>query len=126
MKVAWPAFERVTWSHNKIRWRGSLCPTTMSATYTVHIDYSLELSQPEVRVVEPALRNRGDVPPPHVYREGFLCLFFTPADEWTHSMFIARTTIPWTATWLYFYEMWHATGEWLGGGEHPRGRDSLR
>ncbi|EKK00114.1 hypothetical protein RBSH_04450 [Rhodopirellula baltica SH28] len=21
--------------------------------------------------------------------------------------------------WLMYYEFWHATGEWLGGGEHP-------
>jgi len=21
--------------------------------------------------------------------------------------------------WLYYYEVWHLTDEWLGGGEHP-------
>ena len=32
---------------------------------------------------------------------------------------LADTIIPWTVEWLYFYELWLATGEWLGGGEHP-------
>ena len=31
---------------------------------------------------------------------------------------ISNTIIPWTIEWLYFYELWLATGEWLGGGEH--------
>ena len=34
-------------------------------------------------------------------------------------MWIADTILPWTSLWLYFYELWHATGQWLGGGEHP-------
>jgi hypothetical protein len=38
-------------------------------------------------------------------------------------MAVADTTVPWTALWLYHYEVWHATGEWLGGGiDHHRGR----
>ena len=33
---------------------------------------------------------------------------------------IADTIIPWTSEWLFFYELWLATGgEWLGEGEHP-------
>jgi hypothetical protein len=34
-------------------------------------------------------------------------------------MKIATTIIPWLSLWLYYYEVWHATGEWMGGGiEH--------
>ena len=36
-----------------------------------------------------------------------------------HNKLIANTIIPWTVEWLYYYELWQATGEWLGGGEHP-------
>ena len=25
--------------------------------------------------------------------------------------------------WLFFYEIWLATSDWLGGGEHPESRD---
>ena len=39
--------------------------------------------------------------------------------EFTKDKFLANTIIPWTVEWLYFYEIWLATGEWCGGGEHP-------
>jgi hypothetical protein len=31
---------------------------------------------------------------------------------------LAMTVIPWISEWLYFYELWLVTGEWLGGGTH--------
>lgn len=39
--------------------------------------------------------------------------------EFTKDKFLANTIIPWTVEWLYFYEIWLATREWCGGGEHP-------
>ncbi|MDY0295864.1 MAG: hypothetical protein RB296_00975 [Acidobacteriota bacterium] len=33
-------------------------------------------------------------------------------------MIIAKTIVPWASEWLIFYELWLATGEWLGGGIH--------
>jgi hypothetical protein len=35
------------------------------------------------------------------------------------STFIAYTILPWTSLWLYFYELWLVTGQWMGGGKHP-------
>ena len=32
---------------------------------------------------------------------------------------ISETIMPWLALWLFHYEAWHATGEWLGGGQEP-------
>ena len=48
------------------------------------------------------------------------------ADEMTAAagnprMLIANTTLPWTAEWLFFYELWLVTGEWDGGGHWPTG-----
>jgi hypothetical protein len=41
-----------------------------------------------------------------------------------------RETGTWTIDWSYFYEIWHATGEWSGGGHHlsadERGRRQTR
>ena len=31
-------------------------------------------------------------------------------------MSVVNTIIPWTSEWLLHYELWHATGKWLGGG----------
>jgi hypothetical protein len=58
-----------------------------------------------------------------VYREGTLCLHLP--GEWKPSMFVADSTLTWTAEWLFNYEVWKATGEWHGGGEWPPGQPSL-
>jgi len=34
-------------------------------------------------------------------------------------MAIADTIIAWASEWLFFYELWLATGEWHGGGHDP-------
>ena len=39
--------------------------------------------------------------------------------EFTTYKFLSKTIVPWTVEWLYFYELWLATGEWYGGGDHP-------
>lgn len=31
-------------------------------------------------------------------------------------MLIANTIVPWTSEWLFYYEIWLATGQWHGGG----------
>jgi hypothetical protein len=55
---------------------------------------------------------------PHVYPLNTLCLFLGNR-EWHESIPIADTLVPWASEWLLYYELWLATGEWLGGGEHP-------
>jgi len=37
-----------------------------------------------------------------------------------------ETIVPWACLWLYYYEVWHTTGEWLGGGLHPSARRPRR
>ena len=34
-------------------------------------------------------------------------------------MKIALTIVPWLSLWLFYYEVWRATGTWYGGGTHP-------
>ncbi len=38
-------------------------------------------------------------------------------------MTLADTILPWASLWLFYYEVWLATGEWVGGGEHPGERE---
>lgn len=97
-------------------WSGTLQPTPLATVYTVRIDFALGES-PHVVVTDPPLTKRGDEPIPHLYADGHLCLYLPGG--WTSREYIATTIVPWTATWLHYYETWHATGEWLGGGEHP-------
>ena len=68
-------------------------------------------------VLNPPLMTRPAEEIPHRFHDGSLCLHYH--GEWSSRHSIAATTVPWTVTWLYYYELWLATGEWLGGGIHP-------
>jgi len=103
---------------NQLTWRAELSPTPMSTVYAVSLDYSLEVP-PVVRVVTPELADRSDAEVPHVYPDGSLCLYYPKAREFTRDQLLVETIVPWTSEWLMHYELWQATGEWLGGGIHP-------
>ena len=66
--------------------------------------------------------------PPHVYRSdgNALCLYYPAQWRWTPSERLAATIIPWAALWLYFYEAWLVTGDWLGPSSHrePTAKDT--
>lgn len=109
-----------------IVWIGSITPTEDSRTYTVKVEYRSS-SNPLVSVIDPPLQKRSDDRPiPHIYAGDYLCLYKPKYLEWTSQDYIAETIVPWTSLWLYFYEVWLATGEWLGGGEHPLGKPDRR
>lgn len=102
----------------ELRWRGALRPTLLSREYIVRIVY--KNGSVSCHVVHPKLERRGDEPPPHLYPGERLCLHLPKAFEWDGSQPIATTIVPWVSEWLAFYELWLATGEWLGGGTHPK------
>ncbi len=118
MKSDFPNFI-ADWDKNVVIWTGDLQPTPLSKNYTVRIVYSLGMDQPDVTVCSPVLVKRNDESIPHVYPGNKLCLFRPKKKEWTKEKLISKTIVPWISLWLYYYELWHATGEWLGGGEHP-------
>jgi hypothetical protein len=101
--------------------QGTVRPTAMSDEYHVRIEYEWNRA-PRVYVVAPTIVTNefGDeVPHRHTDSDRPLCLFYSKHREWSPYEPISTTTIPWTAEWLFFYEVWHATRMWLGGGiEH--------
>ncbi|HMR87748.1 MAG TPA: hypothetical protein PKD51_06320 [Saprospiraceae bacterium] len=77
----------------------------------------------DVFVLEPKPLNLavGSTKLPHVHcqKSQKLCLYYHKYKEWDGKKRIISTIIPWTLEWLYYYEIWQFTGEWLGGGiEH--------
>jgi len=96
-------------------WEGSLQPSAESPKYVVRISYTVG-EVPCVEVISPKIRDAA----PHRFAGGALCLYFPDDCDWTSQKFIALTIIPWTASWLYFYEHWLKTGRWLGP-EAPHG-----
>lgn len=98
----------------RLKWTGVLTPTPLSREYTITVTYS-QRTRPRVVVVDPALRSVTDGDIPHLYRDGSICLHDT--HQWNSSMLLVDTVIPWTSEWLYFYELWAATGTWFGDGD---------
>jgi hypothetical protein len=101
-------------------------PTSIGEEYQFRLEYA-ERGGPRVWIEDPPLRPRtpgGTIP--HTYWNGSgssprPCLYHPSKGEWRPYNTIATTIIPWLFEWLFFYEIWHATGEWHGGGEHPSG-----
>ena len=108
---------------NRMVWTGRLQPTPLSDAYITRIIYTRQQLQPRVFVVTPVLTERAGEAIPHTYGDGGLCLWQPAYQEWRANYWIAETIIGWTSLWLFFYELWHVCGEWLGGGEHPPDTD---
>lgn len=103
-------------------WETVIIPTPNSVTYRIRIDYTIG-QPPKVYVIDPPklLRPEGKKLLKHVFstEKQQLCLYYGPFGEWNDSMFLARKIVPWASEWLFFYELWVITGEWLGEGiEH--------
>jgi hypothetical protein len=98
---------------------GTIQPTPRSEKYTVEIKFHI-LKPIQVRIINPVLvMNESGEKIPHMYSQETLCLYMPKYSEFTRKKYIGDTIIPWTGLWLYYYELWHSTGKWLGGGEHP-------
>jgi hypothetical protein len=87
----------------------------------MELDYQ-QGEYPEVTVIEPNLPTlAGGKDLPHVYEQDptRLCLFLPWTDEWTPQRKLTETVLPWSLLWLYYFEVWLRSGEWMGGGMHP-------
>lgn len=94
-------------------------PSPVSPFYKILINYPLY----ETIEVWACISNYDEIKDkniPHIYSKNpikkrlRLCLYY--GDEFKRGMSIVETLIPWTVEWLYYYELWLATGKWLGGG----------
>ena len=118
MKTVYPHFLLIKRKEVAI-WTGTIRPSPMSEEYRLQVAYKLG-DTPKVRVLSPQLQKRADQNSiPHTYSEDRLCLYRPGSGEWHPRKLIAVTILPWISLWLYYYEVWHATGKWLGGGIHP-------
>jgi hypothetical protein len=103
---------------DELRWSAEFTPTQLSCTYTVQFTYKVGDPIVWVQVVDPVLNPGAGKELPHVYEDltqCWLCLHLE--GQWDPTMPIASTVVPWSAEWLYHYELWLATGEWTGSGE---------
>jgi hypothetical protein len=105
---------------------GDVQPTSRSVVYKVRIEYRAG-DAPDITVLSPKLVPREEGGRlPHVYPGDKLCLYTPYTGEWAPDMSLPHTFVPWISEWLFYYELWHATGEWLGGGTEPIPKQTIR
>ena len=122
VRIKYPQFETCFTSHSEFKVTGTLKPTSRSAAYRFILKYNLA-DGPKIKIVSPELKkNEKGEEAEHLYSNGYLCLYQPKYREFTRYDLLTDTIIPWTSLWLYHYEVWHLTGEWLGGGEHPKSK----
>lgn len=119
MAATWPQLLRQRWTPAEVAWKGYIQPLEICDKYEILVSYKLN-EHPDVHVLSPKLESHtnGD-PIPHVYPGNRLCLYLPGVGEWHPSKLLSHTIIPWTSLWLYYYEVWQATGIWKGGGVVP-------
>ena len=118
MSVLWPklALDQARRQVEAV-WQGFLQPSPLSENYLIRLRFRTGWN-PETRVVSPELKVReGFKDLPHINPDGSLCLHVM--GDWQPWMHVADYIVPWVSTWLCFYEVWYATGNWFGGGTHP-------
>ena len=119
-----PGFTAQMRGHSCLIAEGEITPNVFAETYHIRVEYRQNM-RPRTWVISPQLIVR---PPwmsiPHMFDQKLLCLFLE--GEWAADMSVADTIIPWAAEWLHYYELWHATGQWHGGGHEPRNDRTYR
>ena len=102
-----------------------VAPGRFGRLYACLLKLSPDSRKPELLVVKPDLQElAAGKRIPHIYphkgRGTKLCLWWPRGREWVPQMSLRETYVPWTAEWLLYFEDWLLTGEWAGGGRHPR------
>lgn len=118
IKKEYPQF-KTSILKNSLLVKGNLQPTPRSEQYHFKLRYYVGKG-PKIKVTKPELkRNFKNEKIPHVFSGNELCLYYPEYREFNSKCKISEYIIPWISLWLYYYEIWHITGEWLGGGIHP-------
>jgi hypothetical protein len=99
---------KFSWQNGFGTWRGALQPREISPVYNILIKYKIGF-RPKVWVLKPEPKSNA----PHRFSDKSLCLYWNKEWDWAYDTQIADTILPWTALWLYNYELWLDTGEWL-------------
>ncbi len=116
MGIVWPGLTlRKRVRQVEAVWVGEFRPSPKSVNYRIRVRFRPAWC-PDVQILAPLEIREGATCLPHINGDGSLCLCVQ--DEWQSWMYVADYFVPWISSWLYFYEVWYATGLWLGGGTH--------
>jgi hypothetical protein len=94
-----------------LEWVGKLKSSPNGGEYKVKLTYEAG-DRPKVYVLDPMPLDLATGKKTLPQR---LCLYYPDGKEWNRSRPI-QTVMIWAIEWLYHYELWLITAEWLGGG----------
>jgi hypothetical protein len=111
-------------SGRQLIYRLEIAASPASRLYQCELHVHPGTAYPEMIVISPDIQELvGKRKLPHIYpykkRGTKLCLWTPMYGEWDYSMKLIETYVPWTVEWLWYFEHWLITDEWLGGGEQP-------
>jgi hypothetical protein len=107
MKSKFPQFQSKQKGEN-IVFTGDLFVKSELPIYNVSVEYRGNL-RPVVKVNSPVLVDK----PPHTFEDKSLCLYHSNNFKWNANKLIVKEIMQWTIAWIYFYEYWLQTGEWI-------------
>jgi hypothetical protein len=110
MKSKYPYFKYKQNGDNDIAFIGDLFIKPELPIYTVSVHYRGSLS-PIVKILNPPLVQN---PPHYYYKTNTICLYHPDNYKWRKGNLIAANIMSWTIAWIYFYEYWLQTGNWVG------------
>jgi len=110
MRARYPQFRAKKNRDGSTVFTGQLQVKTELPVYTVQVVYH-DRATPQVFILDPL-----PVPgAPHIYSNTqSLCLYHKSNYQWYKEKLIAADIMGWTAGWVYFYEYWLQSGEWVG------------
>ncbi|MFK5977219.1 MAG: hypothetical protein QM493_12025 [Sulfurovum sp.] len=103
-------------------WEFYAKPSSFSKVYKILVIWDFTKNSPNVYILNEEVHKISKVKNiPHLYSKEKvqLCLYYPSYQEFSSSMSLCETIIPWTYLWISYYEEWLYSGEWKGGGEHP-------
>jgi hypothetical protein len=110
MKARYPSFKAKRKSDGSIVFTGQLQVKPELPVYTVQVVYNGN-AMPFVYILDPL----PVVGAPHIYSNTkSLCLYHKDNYRWHKEKLIATDIMGWTAGWIYFYEYWLQSGDWIG------------
>ena len=107
---------------NYFYWEFDVKPSDFSKVYRVLLIWDINKVAPSVYILNTELyKVAKERNIPHLYSQEQirLCLYYPTYNEFSRSMSLCETIIPWIYWWLSYYEEWLYSGEWKGGGIHP-------
>ncbi|HIP11149.1 MAG TPA: hypothetical protein EYG73_00385 [Arcobacter sp.] len=108
--------------NNYFYWEFDIKPSDFSRIYKVLLIWDFTKTAPRVYILNDEIHNIAkEKNIPHLYSQEKiqLCLYYPSYNEFSRSMSLCETIVPWTFWWLSYYEEWLHSREWKGGGIHP-------